>query len=198
MVITILVFLFILALNVIPIFAPPTWLVLSAIAVYYNVSNFLFLAFTGAVAATLGRLILAKLSNKIIRGKLLGERSKKNIDDLKKHLERRRALTFGIFLFYAFSPLSSSQLFIAYGLTGLPLKSIALPFFLGRFASYALLSFTASAITRKIAYQFITTGSFFGFYFIISQIITILTIYLFMRIDWHALFAEKKLRLIKR
>lgn len=197
MVLTILVFILVLTLNVIPIFAPPTWLVLSAIAVYYNVRNILFLALTGAVAATLGRLVLAKLSGSIIRGKLLGEKSKKNIDGLKKHLEKRRALTFGIFLFYAFSPLSSSQLFIAYGLTTLPLKSIALPFFLGRFTSYALLSFAASEVTRRIAYQFITTGSFLGFYFVISQCITIATVYLFVKIDWHALLAEKKLRLVK-
>lgn len=198
MVITVLIFVFVLALNVIPIFAPPTWLVLSAIAVYYNINNILFLAFTGAVAATLGRLILAKVSNKIIRGKLLGEQSKKNVDDIKKHLEKRRTLTFGIFLFYAFSPLPSSQLFIAYGLTNLPLKSIALPFFLGRLTSYTILSFTASEVTRRIAYQFITTGSFLGFYFVISQLVTIVTIYLFVKIDWHALFTEKKLRLIKQ
>ncbi len=198
MITTILVFVSVLALNVIPIFAPPTWLVLSAIAVHYKIGNILFLAFTGATAATLGRLILAKLSNKIIRGWLLGEGSKKNVDDLKKHLEKRRTLTFGIFLFYAFGPLPSNQLFIAYGLTNLPLKSIALPFFLGRITSYAILSFTASEVTRKLAYQFIKTGSFFGFYFIISQLVTIFTIYLFARIDWHALFTEKKLKLIKR
>lgn len=198
MVTTVLIFVFVLALNVIPIFAPPTWLVLSAIAVYYNIRNFLFLALTGAVAATLGRLTLAKLSNKIIRGKLLSEQSKKNVDDIKKHLERRRTLTFSIFLFYAFSPLPSSQLFIAYGLTNLPLKSIALPFFLGRLTSYTILSFTASEVTRRVAYRFITTGSFFGFYFVVSQLVTILAIYLFVKIDWHALFTEKKLRLVKR
>jgi hypothetical protein len=192
-VMTIVVFASVLALNIIPIFAPPTWLVLSAIAVHYKISNILLLAFTGASAATLGRIILAKLSNRILRGKLLSERSKKNIDDLKKHLEKRRTLTFSIFLFYAFSPLPSSQLFIAYGLTNLPLRSIALPFFLGRITSYTLLSFTISEVAKGIA-----TSSFFSFYFLITQCLTILTVYLFVRIDWHTLFAEKKMRFIKR
>ncbi len=198
MIVTALVFISVVALNIIPIFAPPTWLVLSAIAVYYKINNIFLLALTGALAATTGRLILAKLSNKIIRGKFLGESSKKNVDDLKKHLEKRRSLTFSIFLFYAFSPLPSNQLFIAYGLTNLPLKSIALPFFLGRLTSYSILSLTASEVARKLAFQSILAGSFFGFYFIVSQIVTIFMIYLFSRIDWHALFTEKKLRLIKQ
>lgn len=190
-------FAFIFALNIIPIFAPPTWLALSAIAVYYKVNNIILLAFAGAIAATLGRLILAKLSNKIIRGKFLTEGTKKNIDDLKRHLEKRQTLTFKVFLFYAFSPLPSSQLFIAYGLTNLRLKSIALPFFLGRITSYTILSFTASEATRRAASQLIKTSSFFGFYFILSQFATILTIYLFVKIDWHKLFTEKKLGFLK-
>lgn len=198
MVATVSIFLSVLALNVIPIFAPPTWLVLSAIAVYYKINNVLFLALTGALAATAGRLILAKLSERIIKRKFFSEKSKSNVDDLKKHLEKRRALTFNIFLFYAFGPLPSNQLFIAYGLTDLPLKSIALPFFLGRLTSYTILSFTASEVTKKFAYQFVKTGSFFGFYFVLSQLLTIFTIYLFIRIDWHAFFTEKKLKFVKR
>lgn len=198
MVATVSIFLSVLALNVIPIFAPPTWLVLSAIAVYYKINNVLFLAFTGALAATAGRLILAKLSERIIKRKFFSEKLKSNVDDLKKHLEKRRTLTFNIFLFYAFSPLPSNQLFIAYGLTDLPLKSITLPFFLGRLTSYTILSFTASEVTKKFTYQFVKTGSFFGFYFVISQLLTICTIYLFVRIDWHAFFTEKKLKFIKR
>lgn len=198
MVATVSIFLSVLALNVIPIFAPPTWLVLSAIAVYYKINNVLFLAFTGALAATAGRLILAKLSERIIKRKFFSEKLKSNVDDLKKHLEKRRTLTFSIFLFYAFSPLPSNQLFIAYGLTDLPLKSITLPFFLGRLTSYTILSFTASEVTKKFTYQFVKTGSFFGFYFVISQLLTIFTIYLFVRIDWHAFFTEKKLKFIKR
>ena len=198
MVETLLIFIFVLALNVVPVFAPPTWLVLSAIAVYFKISNILLLAFVGAIAATLGRLILAKLSNKIIRGRFLSEKSKKNVDDIREHLEKKEALTFSVFLFYAFSPLPSSQLFIAYGLTNLRLRLIALPFFLGRLTSYAILSFTASEVTKKFAYHFIKTGSFLTSYFIFSQLLVMLTIYLFVRIDWHVLFTEKKLRFFKK
>ena len=192
-----IIFAIVFVVNIIPIFAPPTWLVLSFIAVYYNINNILFLALVGALAATLGRLLLASLSDRIIRNRFLSESSKKNIDDIRRHLETKKALTFSIFLFYAFSPFPSSQLFIAYGLTEMPLPQIALPFFLGRLASYTVLSFTSFEVSKKLAYHSLRSGSFFGGYFIFSQILTIITIYFFVKVDWHYLFTYKRLRLIK-
>src|SRR5881227_2317775 len=118
-------------LSVLPAFAPPTWMVVSFIAIRYNV-NILALALVGAVAATLGRIVLAKLSDAIVRQKFLSEATKQNIDHIKLQLEKNRKLTFGIFLVYGFSPLPSNHLFIAYGLTGLELRLIAIPFFVGR------------------------------------------------------------------
>jgi hypothetical protein len=70
-----LISLVIFVLNVIPIFAPPTWTVLSFIAITYE-SNIIVLAIVGAVAATLGRLTLAKLSRVIVRQKFPRRRHK--------------------------------------------------------------------------------------------------------------------------
>ncbi len=183
--------------NIIPVFAPPTWLLLSFVAVYFRVDNFLALALLGALSATLGRLALAALSDRIMRNRFLSEKSVKNIDDLKKHLLGKKAAVFYFSLAYALSPLSSSQLFIAYGLTELPRKLIAIPFFFGRLVSYAALSFASIKISQKLSADNLTTGSFFTGYFIFSQILTFLIVYLFVKIDWHLLFADKKLRFKK-
>src|SRR6266568_2543577 len=110
----IIVFAIIFLLNVIPFFAPATWTVLSFIAVRYNYFSILELALVGAIAATCGRVVLAYLARIIVRQNFLSEKMKKNIDDLKRHLEKRTKLTFGIFLAYALTPLPSNQLFIAY------------------------------------------------------------------------------------
>src|SRR5215468_9379908 len=108
------VFLAVFLLNVVPAFAPPTWTVLSLIAVRYQV-NVVILSTVGATAATAGRLTLARLSKTVIRQRLLGERARENIDHIKIRLQKTPKLTFGIFLFYAFSPFPSNNLFIAYG-----------------------------------------------------------------------------------
>ncbi len=191
------IFLIVFLLNVVPIFAPPTWSVLSFIAIRFN-SNIVLLAVVGAVAATLGRLVLAKLSTVIVRQKILSDDTRKNIDAVKERLESKKKLTFGILLFYAFSPFPSNHLFIAYGLTALKLRLIAIPFLLGRVVSYALWAFTASSVAQLLNYESVTSKSFFSYYFIASQLFGLLTIYVFTRIDWHRVFTEKRLRWRRR
>jgi MFS family permease len=185
------IFLVVFLLNVIPIFAPPTWSVLSFIAIRFN-SNIVLLAVVGAVAATLGRLVLAKLSTVIVRRKFLSDDTRKNIDAVKERLESKKKLTFSLLLFYAFSPFPSNHLFIAYGLTALKLKLIAIPFLLGRVVSYAFWAFTASSVAQLLNYESVTSRSFFSYYFVASQLFGLLTIYVFTKIDWRRVFEEKR------
>ena len=102
-----LLFGLIFGLNLIPAFAPPTWMALAFVGFEFPETNPLLLALVGAVAATLGRLTLAKLSHWLLRQKLLSEAHRTNIDVIKERLEKRTALTFSLFLFYAFSPRES-------------------------------------------------------------------------------------------
>ncbi|HXI90096.1 MAG TPA: hypothetical protein VNO24_08790 [Blastocatellia bacterium] len=192
-----IIFLVVFVLNVVPIFAPPTWSVLSFIAIRFN-SNIILLAAVGAVAATLGRLVLAKLSTVIVRQRFMSDETRKNIDAVKERLERNSKVTFGAVLFYAFSPFPSNHLFIAYGLTALKLKLIAIPFLLGRIVSYAFLAFTASSVAQMLDYESVNSRSFFSYYFVASQLFGLLTIYVFTRIDWDRVFTEKRLRWRRR
>lgn len=187
------IFVVVFVLNVIPIFAPPTWTVLSFVAVRFS-PNIVVLALVGAVAATLGRLVLSKLSTAIVRKKYLSRSALDNIDAIKERLENNRKLSFTVFLFYAFSPLPSNHLFIAYGLTALQLRLIAAPFLIGRVVSYAFWAYTASSVARMVAYESVTTKSFFSYYFIASQLFGLVVIYVFTKIDWRSLLNEKKLK----
>src|SRR6185369_11100580 len=167
--------------------------VVSFIAVRFS-SNIVILAILSAVAATLGRLLLAKLSTVIVRRKFLHEETRRNIDVVKTRLESNTRLTFGLFLFYAFSPLPSNHLFIAYGLTDLKLKLIAIPFLLGRAVFYSFVALTASRVAQLLANEAVATESFFSYYFVASQLLGLLIIYVFARIDWPRVFNEKRLR----
>jgi len=188
-----IIFLVVLVLNVIPVFAPPTWTVMSFIAIRFN-PNIIVLAVIGAIAATLGRIVLARLSTIIVRQRFLSRGATENIDAVKTRLESNRNLTFAVFLFYAFSPLPSNHLFIAYGLTALKLKLIAIPFLIGRVVSYTFWAFTASRVARVLSDESMATKSFFSYYFIASQLFGLLVIYVFTKVDWSVLFREKKLR----
>lgn len=191
-------FVIVFALNLIPAFAPPTWMVFSYLGFRNPTLNVALLALIGAGAATLGRLTLAKLAHVAIRQRFLSDASKQNIDSIREGLKGKRKLTFGVFLFYAFSPLPSNYLFIAYGLTTMELKLIALPFFLGRSVSYTFWGLTSSAVSRHIAMESSRTLPYLSAYFIVSQLILLYLIYLFTRVDWRTLFQEKKFRLIPK
>ncbi len=191
------IFIIILGMNMVPVFMPSTWIMLSLFSFYFRMANskIVVIAILSAIAATLGRIILAKFSHIIIRNKFLSESSIENIDDIKEHIEKKRSAAFGLFLFYAFGPFPSGQLFLSYGLTNLPIWMLATPFFIGRLTSYVFWSLTSSEISRRLAVESFRSEKFFGFYFIASQLLSLFVIYLFIRIDWHYLFTEKKLRL---
>jgi len=192
-VVFVLIFGVVFILNVMPAFAPPTWTVVSFIAIKFE-SNVIALAILAAVAATLGRLVLAKLSTIIVRQKFLREGTRNNIDEVRRRLESNTRLTAGLFLFYAFSPLPSNHLFIAYGLTALPPKLVAIPFLIGRTISYGFWAITATGLVGLVSDAAFKDRSFFGWYFVITQLLGLATIWIFTKIDWRRLFEEKKLR----
>ena len=192
-----LVFLFVYGLNLIPAFAPPTWMVFSYLGFRYPGVEGLTLAIVGALAATFGRITLARLSHVILRRRFLSHAARENVDEIEKRLVDRPNLTFGIFLFYAFSPLPSNYLFIAYGLTAMSLVRIAVPFFLGRSVSYFVLGTTSKYVGQWLSVESENALSYLGGYFVATQILLIVVMYFFTRIDWRVLFEERKLRLTR-
>ena len=187
----------IFTLNVVPAFAPPTWMALSWIGFEHPQYNPFGVALFGAAAATAGRVVLAKLSRTIIRQRFMSEASRANIEVIREAIDGHRALTAGTFLFFAFSPFASNFLFIAYGLTSSPLRLAAIPFFLGRFISYSFFVFAASEVSQRLALNGTDAQNYFGIYFVASQFLFMGALYLFTRIDWKYAVKTKRLRWLR-
>ena len=184
-------------LNVVPAFAPPTWMALSWIGFTHPQYNPFLIALFAAVAATAGRVVLAKLARIIIRQRFMTDASRANIEIIKEAIEGHRTLTAGTFLFFAFSPIASNFLFIAYGLTSSPIRLVALPFFIGRFISYSFFVYAASAISQRLGLDSGDAKNYFGAYFIASQFFFIGAVYAFTRIDWKHAVEKKRLRWLR-
>jgi hypothetical protein len=193
-----LLFVVVYVLNLIPAFAPPTWMVFSYIGFTSPNHNGILFALVGATAATLGRVTLAKLSKIIIRKRFMTKASRDNIDSIRGRLERRPKLTAGIFLFYAFTPFPSNYLFIAYGMTALKLPIVAIPFFLGRSVSYFFWGRISAVVAHWVSYDGSGSLPYFGAYFVITQTLLLSLVYAFTRVDWRVLLREKKLRWMKK
>ena len=183
------------ALNVIPAFAPPTWMALSWVGFSRPLLNPFVVAALGALAATAGRIVLARLARFVRRW--LSPALRDNIDEIRAGLERHRTLTFGGFLLYAFGPLPSNYLFIAYGLTTLPLRLAAVPFCIGRFVSYSFFVFTASEVSQRLAAEATEAQQYFGLYFVVSQVLLLGLVVALARVDWQYLRTARRLRWLR-
>lgn len=187
-------------INMVPAFMPPTWILVSFVAFSFHLNNYglAALAIFAAIASASGRAVLALISDRWIRNKVLSEKAVKNIDFLKQYIEKKKTFTSGFFLFFAFSPFPSGQLFLAYGLTHLKIRIAAVPFFFGRLASYLFWAFTASEVSERVNVTAFKSGAFFSVYFILGQLLTFYLVYLFVKIDWKKLLEERKLKLVKQ
>lgn len=190
-------FAIVFALNVIPAFAPPTWMALTWIGFSRPLGNPLVVAVIGALAATAGRVVLATFA-RVIRRRFMSDTMRDNIDVIKDGLERHKTLTFNGLLIYAFGPLPSNYLFIALGLTTFPLWLAAIPFFIGRCASYSFFVFTASEVSQRLSVEAPEAQSYFGVYFVVSQILLLGVVVALTRIDWRYLLAAKRFRWMRR
>jgi len=184
-------------LNLMPAFAPPTWMAMSWLGLNYPQSLAWQIVLVGAIAATSGRISLAFLARTTVWRRFLDEDAHRNIDVLKARLEGRQALTMGLFLSYAFSPLPSNFLFLAYGMSTAPLWLLALPFFVGRLASYSFWIFLGKQAAIHVAGNGLP-GEYLGGYFVVSQILVLSALYAFVKLDWAAMLGERKLRWRKK
>ncbi len=140
--------------NVVPAFAPPTWIVL----VYFSIAqdlNPVALVVIGVLSAASGRYILAsyfrKFRNKFPKSYV------RNMENAGSHLTKSSAHLSALFALFFISPLSSAQLFEAAGIMkNLALKPITLAFAVGRLGTYSIYVFGAHAAQQTNLGQILT------------------------------------------
>ncbi len=124
----------VLGINIIPLFMPPTWTILAFFVTKYH----LYLVpavIIGATFATLGRIILAGISEKFFR-RFLSKKSQENYASIGDYLNSHQHITIPLVITYAFLPIPSNHVFIAAGLAKVKIKLLAGSFFIGRLISY--------------------------------------------------------------
>jgi membrane protein DedA with SNARE-associated domain len=187
-------FVVVLLLNLVPAFAPPTWMAMSWVGFNISEGNPFVFAVVAASAATIGRLVLARFARSLMRGRLMRESDRENIGVVEEWLKKRRKLTVGAFFLYALGPLPSNFLFIAYGLSGLPLRVIGAAFFAGRTISYSVWAhlgrFTSAFIDPESEFE----GGYLSGYFAITQLGLLGFVYLLTKLDWKMLIEQRKLK----
>jgi hypothetical protein len=180
----------VLLVNLAPAFVPPTWTVL----VYFIIKYHLYLPYVvlcGVTAATFGRYLLSKYID-LIAHLLFNSRQIENISYLGMRLGKTQLANFLFTFMYSLTPLSTTALFVAAGIAEVKLKMVLLGFFCGRLISYTILGLSARALSKNV--MAMADGGL-NVENIIAVVLTLLVFFVFVFIDWKALFEKKKIRL---
>ncbi len=179
--------LIIFGLNVVPVFAPPTWIVL---AYFYiaNPQNLLILIFIGVTASTCGRYVLAILSRKVFY-KLASQDKKEEMGIIRNKLKGKSWKKFIFSVIFSLLPFPSNSLFIAVGTTKIRLREIIAGFFVGRSISYLFLVFTSEKIFTSLE---TTLAGSATIWIITIEIIGVVSILAFFLFDWKKLLLKKE------
>lgn len=134
----------IIFLNVLPAFAPPTWMALVLFLINYD-ANPVALVAIGVVSATIGRAILAWYFRKFAH--LIPTRFSKNMEYAGRYFTDHSTKRFTLLTIFFLSPVSSAQLFEAAGLMKtVNLKPLLAAFAAGRTFTYSTYVTGAAAI----------------------------------------------------
>ena len=169
----------VLAFNLAPAFAPPTWTVL----VFFSLNSELppwLIVIVGAICAGIGRYNLARLTG-LLRFKIKGK-ALQNLHSARLVLEEKSTRKVVLLALFVISPLPSAQLFEAAGLVGARLIPLTLAFFSGRLITYSFYVAGATQLKAQGIGQLITE-QFTSIWAIIFQIAMIAAVLLLTRID---------------
>jgi hypothetical protein len=186
------VFLLVFLINVIPAFMPPTWLVLSTLYFLFpQYLNPILLVITGAFAATLGRVVLARMG--FASRRVMGDDRKRSMDEIGHILRSKKYGGFLLSFLFALSPLPSNFYFLILGIIDCQFFSIFLGFLLGRLISYWIIINITHVVFRSLAEIFSSQIQTI----IIVNLLGIISMIIFAIIDWEKLIREKRLTFIK-
>ena len=184
-----LVFLAALAVDTIPIFAPPAWILLVVLVVKFHLNPWLAVVI-GVIGSTIGRYILTRYIPKI-SSRLVNRREDVNLRYIGGKIGKAKWSS-GVFVFlYTLTPLSTTALFTAVAMARTKPWHILIPFFLGRLITDGVLVFSGKYASANLS------GLLHGeenWKSVITLVIGLLVIAVFLFVDWRQLLEHKKLR----
>jgi len=184
------VFLTSFAVDVIPLIGPPAWICMVFFLTQYDLNPWLVLC-CGVPGSTLGRFVLSAymplLSNRLIK-----RRKNEELQYLGRKLGQKLWRTWTFVLIYSLLPLSTTALFSAAGVARIRPVQILPPFFVGKFASDALMVFTGHYAATNLADIVHGTFSWKG---IVTAVLGLAIIAGLLFIDWRVLLQKKKVAL---
>lgn len=184
------VFLGALAVDTVPIFAPPAWTLMVFFLAKFDLEPWPVIAL-GALGSTIGRFLLSCVIPAAAK-KVFNRRENENIKFLGTRLGGQPRPAFFFTLAYSLTPLSTTALFTAAGIAKVRPAPILAAFFIGKFISDAVMVFAGKSAVKNVGDLFQGQGDPIGIVFAVLGILVITAV---LFIDWKTLLERKKLSL---
>jgi hypothetical protein len=185
-----LVFFAALAVDTIPIFAPPAWILLVVLLVRFHLNPW-FTVVIGVTGSTIGRYILTRYIPRI-SSRLVNRAEDANLRYIGHKIGKAKWSSSVFVFLYTLTPLSTTALFTAVAMARMKRPfHILIPFFFGRLITDGVLVFSGKYASANL------TGLLHGqvnWKSIVSLIAGLVVISLFLFVDWRRLLEQKKLR----
>ncbi len=185
-----LVFLAALAVDTIPIFAPPAWILLVVLVVKFHLNPWLAVVI-GVIGSTIGRYILTRYIPKI-SSRLVNRQEDANLRYIGRSIGKAKWSSSVFVFLYTITPLSTTALFTAVAMARIQRPfHILIPFFFGRLVTDGVLVFSGKYASANLSDLLHGEANWKG---IVTLIAGLVIISIFLFVDWRRLLEHKKLR----
>lgn len=184
-----LVFFAALAVDTIPVFAPPAWILLVILLVKFKLNPWLTVVI-GVTGSTIGRYILTQYIPKV-SSSIVNRREDANLRYIGGKLGRAKWSSAFFVFFYTLTPLSTTALFTAVAMARIRPWHVLAPFFLGRLINDGLLVFSGKYASANLSDLLHGEANWKTLIVLIAGLVVIAA---FVFVDWRSLLEHKKLR----
>jgi membrane protein YqaA with SNARE-associated domain len=184
-----LVFFSALAVDTIPVFAPPAWILLVILLVKFHLNPWVTVVI-GVIGSTIGRYVLTRYIPKV-SSSIVNRREDANLRYIGSKLGRAKWSSALFVFFYTLTPLSTTALFTAVAIARIRPWHILPPFFLGRLINDGILVFSGKYASANLSDLVHGEANWKTLLTLLAGLIVIGG---FVFVDWRVLLEKKKLR----
>lgn len=178
-----------LAVDTIPIFAPPAWILLVVLLVNFKLNPWLTVGI-GVFGSTIGRYILTRYIPKI-SSSLVNRQEDANLRYIGSKLGKAKWSSAVFVFLYTLTPLSTTALFTAVAMARIRPWHVLAPFFLGRLINDGVLVFSGKYASANLSDLLHGQANWKT---ILTLAAGLVVIALFVFVDWRQLLERGKIR----
>ncbi len=183
------VFVSALAVDLIPVIAPPAWMLMLYLMVRFDLNPWIVLP-VGVLGSTLGRYLMSLYIRRFTR-RFMQHGKREDLKFLGKKLSQKSWKSPLFVFLYTVTPLSSTGLFVASGIARVKPMRILPAFFCGKFLSDAVMLFYGRYAVAD--FQGILHGTF-SVKGMMTIVLGLVVLGGFLVIDWRSLLERKQFR----